>query len=526
MSRTHTRTHTHRPSNAAAAAAAAAQPLVFTLAFVPRRTMICERVLEDEGVIGEVQMVEYQLDLLALEDDVLSLALDGSYRECVLDGDRTSLHYVARAICKLQAMFGIVPDIRGKGHAAKQVADMLVRMRKETEAEEAPIVPEFDSMIIIDREVDMVTPLCTQLTYTGLIDEMYGIRNGVAEFDAALVAPKKDAAPGAAPPAAAAAAAPAPGAKTKVPLNGTDKLFAEVRDVNFATLGPLLNAKAKRIDEYYKRRSQLEDLSAVQSFIRDLGGYQAEHKSLVMHTAIAGKLAEHTNSAAFRKHLEWEQSYLAGASAEPDFIEDCICQHKPIIQVLRLLCLFSLTCNGLKPKVFDHFRREILQTYGFEYVFTLNNLEKLGMLKRQEARSGPWPTLRRSLQLIVEDLNEARPNDIAYVFSGYAPLSVRLVQTALTDEGWHGLDDVLKLLPGPTFQHTQALPEGVSASESRKSGVVLVVFVGGVTLAELAALRFLSLLDNSQREFVVLTTSVINGNTLLESLVDKVGAAE
>jgi hypothetical protein len=488
--------------------------------------MICERVLEDEGVYDDVSLVEYQLDLMALEDDVLSLALDGSYRECVLDGDRTSLHYVARALCKLQALFGIVPDIRGKGSASKQVADMLLRMRKETEADEAPIAPEFDTMILLDREVDMVTPLCTQLTYAGLIDEMYGIRNGVAELETAVVVPKKDAAPGAAPAAAAsssAAAAPA-GGKTKIPLNGSDKLFAEVRDVNFATLGPLLNQKAKRIDEYYKRRSQLEDLSAVQSFIRDLGGYQAEHKSLVMHTAIAGKVSEFTNSAVFRKHLEWEQSYLAGASVEPDFIEDCICQHKPIIQVLRLLCLHSLTCNGLKPKAFDHFRREILQTYGFEYVFTLNNLEKLGLLKRQESRSGTWPALRKSLQLIVEDLNEARPNDIAYVFSGYAPLSVRLVQTALTDEGWHGLDDVLKLLPGPTFQHTQPLPEGVSEAERRKSGVVLVVFIGGVTLSELAALRFLALLDNNQREFVVVATSVINGNTLLESFVDKVGA--
>ena len=64
-------------------------------------------------------------------------------------------------------------------------------MRKETAAEEAPIVPEFDSVMLIDREVDMVTPLCTQLTYAGLIDELYGIRNGIVELDAAIVTPKE-----------------------------------------------------------------------------------------------------------------------------------------------------------------------------------------------------------------------------------------------------------------------------------------------------------------------------------------------
>lgn len=39
-----------------------------------------------------------------------------------------------------------------------------------------PAAP-FDSLIILDRHVDMITPLLTQLTYEGLIDEVIGIRN-------------------------------------------------------------------------------------------------------------------------------------------------------------------------------------------------------------------------------------------------------------------------------------------------------------------------------------------------------------
>ena len=34
-----------------------------------------------------------------------------------------------------------------------------------------------DSLIILDRRVDMITPLLTQLTYEGLIDELIGIKN-------------------------------------------------------------------------------------------------------------------------------------------------------------------------------------------------------------------------------------------------------------------------------------------------------------------------------------------------------------
>ena len=34
-----------------------------------------------------------------------------------------------------------------------------------------------DCLIVIDRKVDMVTPLLTQLTYEGLIDEALGMKN-------------------------------------------------------------------------------------------------------------------------------------------------------------------------------------------------------------------------------------------------------------------------------------------------------------------------------------------------------------
>jgi hypothetical protein len=42
------------------------------------------------------------------------------------------------------------------------------------------------------------------------------------------------------------------GKKMKVPLNSNDKLFTDIRDANFSTVLPILNRKAKEIDEYYK----------------------------------------------------------------------------------------------------------------------------------------------------------------------------------------------------------------------------------------------------------------------------------
>ena len=40
-------------------------------------------------------------------------------------------------------------------------------------------------MILLDREIDVVTPMCTQLTYEGLIDETLQIKNGSVTTDGA-----------------------------------------------------------------------------------------------------------------------------------------------------------------------------------------------------------------------------------------------------------------------------------------------------------------------------------------------------
>ncbi len=43
------------------------------------------------------------------------------------------------------------------------------------------------------------------------------------------------------------------------------------------------------------------------------------------------------------------------------YIEDSIAQKDPLIKILRLVCMQSVCNNGLKQKVFDYYKREILQ---------------------------------------------------------------------------------------------------------------------------------------------------------------------
>lgn len=87
---------------------------------------------------------------------------------------------------QLQATFGLFPRLTGKGDKAKVLADMLLRMRQESIVDSRTALygqsQSNENLIIIDREVDFITPLLTQLTYEGLIDEKYGIRNSIEPF--------------------------------------------------------------------------------------------------------------------------------------------------------------------------------------------------------------------------------------------------------------------------------------------------------------------------------------------------------
>ncbi len=54
---------------------------------------------------------------------------------------------------------------------------MMLRMRREMAGSESQLPPQIDHVMLLDRTVDPLTPLMTQLTYEGLIDEVYDIQN-------------------------------------------------------------------------------------------------------------------------------------------------------------------------------------------------------------------------------------------------------------------------------------------------------------------------------------------------------------
>ena len=117
-----------------------------------------------------------------------------------MEGESSSLFYVARSLLKLQSLFGTIPNIKAKGalsqvcfrqwwncapcqatyvarNSPQLVLDMMLRMKDE-DTEKSTQSPEIDTLILLDRRVDMVSPMVTPLTFEALMDETMNIENG------------------------------------------------------------------------------------------------------------------------------------------------------------------------------------------------------------------------------------------------------------------------------------------------------------------------------------------------------------
>ncbi|VTJ91780.1 Hypothetical predicted protein, partial [Marmota monax] len=113
----------------------------------------------------------------------------------------------------------------------------------------------------------------------------------------------------------------------------------------------------------FQERHNAKTVGEIKQFVSQLPHMQAARGSLANHTSIAELIKDVTTSEDFFDKLTVEQEFMSGIDTDKvnNYIEDCIAQKHPLTKVLRLLCLQSVCNSGLKQKVLDYYKREILQ---------------------------------------------------------------------------------------------------------------------------------------------------------------------
>lgn len=494
----------------------------FYLYFLPRKSLLCEKQLQNKGVYGSISYVgELQIEFFPVDKDLISMEVKDGYKELYIEGDLTCLHQSALGLVTLQKLYGRIPKIYGKGKYAQNLWELTKTLSIDStfiSSEKGSI----DQLIIIDRSIDLMSVLATQLTYEGLIDELFGINNTTAYFPADKFTKQDE---GNIPAMSTADRKP-------IILNSGEKLYSDIRDKNFNAVGTQLSNSAKRIAAHLEERHTEKSVQEMKKFVEKLPEVLAQKNSLAIHTAIAEMIKEKTSTSEFFDELNCEQDFMLCTDVDKpsNFIEDLIAKKAPLRTVLRLICIQCIAGSGLKQKILDYYKREIVQVYGIESLLTLGNLERAGLIRAQTG-SRSYAVLRKTLKLTVEDSDEIRPKDISYVHLLYAPLSIRIVENILKPAGWQGMKDILNEIPGPSFEDNNfavgltGARRGSLTSEvstvSDTSRVVLIFFLGGCTSAEVAALRFIASQEDNNVEFVIATTKLVNKNTFLDCFIEE-----
>jgi len=587
----------------------------FRAVFVPRRSFRCEQVLKDTGVLNWFNhgIHAVSMGFIPVEDDVLSMEMDEFLRETKVEGDGSAYCFAARALLDL----GEVKTIRYKGVGAEQVANMYVRMVRELsesvaatpggdgdrsfaikddfvvddhdggmDAEDkawsATIKPggpldvfggpprpssrsrgkrqvQVDTLIMFDREVDMVSPLCTAVTYEALLDEHFGgIRAGSLTVKASVLRIDES---------SAEDAEQGPGGNAPVTLSfKSDPLFREIRDASFTSIMTILNERARQLKDEQDRMHRTRDIEDLQGFIQRLPELQQMKKRLTTHIALGRRVQALTADRKFRSLWQAERAAIKDdATILEQRSRDSAARGEPLVKVLRQLCLACILGGGYTQRDLDAIRQEIVHAYGYDTIFALDSLERLGMLaerpfhpqhKLSSATAGlasitgtaftapkndvcifsNFGLVRDKMKLLVDTDD---PKDSAYVFMGYRPITARLVELELVEGGWAAHQDVMRSLgPGApvgsvnvqnlassSTSSSSLLPGGKASTgvsdngtgASRKKTAV-VFFLGGVTLAEIAALRAIASRPTCAYRILIATTSVVNGTSLILSL--------
>lgn len=367
-------------------------------------------------------------------------------------------------------------------------------------------------LIVLERDVDPITPMLTQLSYVGILDDFFQFDHSVSSLS------KKD-----------------------VKFNYTDDdIWQDIKYCNFGTIGPILNKMAKDLQLKYDSRHTAETVGEIKNFVESLSTLQENQKLLNMHTTLSSDVldeVENNPKLQFSRILEFEQDILSDSYHSNDLylkIIDLI--HEGEVsqeKILKLICLISICKRGIKDHELDSLKVDLVDRFGVESLLVLQKLQSIKYLANRS--KGNTLILKKDYKMISKWLetlpidenensnaeNEAfSPTSLSFAFCGVVPITVRILQflyerTTLSksysaqqpfilskEPSLNSTTDLFEKIYGDKMEVQEArwVPtpsKRLPIHNNKKKGAIqnydisLIVFLGGITLGEIAVIKHL-----------------------------------
>ena len=469
----------------------------FHIIFIPQITNECLNFINSSIYKLYFKLDNFNLDMYYIDHDLLSLEDNYAFYNLYVKEDLNILSILAKCIVKYEAIFGKIKYKYYKGSLAKKLNQLLTNEEEALSLEnnDDSNNPETLGCIILDRRVDMTTPFCTNFVYEGLIDEYFGINLNSIKISSKILEKEKE-------------------EIMKIDLSENDKFYTNIKNYNFSKIRVYLPGRLQEHSKILEEgKKKMDDMKKIQENLEKVKLIKEERSSLTTHINLADHIAQKQKGPNANNYLIMEQKILAGDISNEtfEFIDNELTKKSEEYNLLKILCLISSLKNGIKSKFYEQIKREFLQIYGFQELFLWNNLERTNIIKTQE--SSYYNDIDKKLKLIYEDVDLNEPNDISYAYSGYAPISIRLVEKAIT-KGWKSIEDVLYKIPG---EYNYPKDESEIIKDDKNVKYFLLVFIGGMTYGELYAVRYLNK-KFKNKKFVIITTGMINYKKIFNTM--------
>ncbi|EGZ09477.1 hypothetical protein PHYSODRAFT_305006 [Phytophthora sojae] len=423
--------------------------------WLPSATSDVTLEMERQGVAGFIRQANLALGLIPVDRGVAALCHDSVFGELYVKGDSRALTDVVKSVLAVERHTGRrILDVTCHGFFAQRVKKMLelahrqqqkIKMSRAagTKELEADVAAPMDKLVVIDRMEDPLSMLLTPMTYEGLLDALVGVNHGVVTYEKE----EEDAEDAASTSSSIKEESTTTTTTQKVVLNHLDALFDEIRDVNFNLVSNQLVDVAKDLATEVRGKLGRDSQAAfqkVKALLAKAPHLVKKKRSLAHHLQLVQRIRELSTQLALRGCVETEMTIMsAGPSASSaaakdvdSFLEEAILREPPLnlYDVIKLLCLCSLVRGGLKPDTLAWYRQQLCHTYGHQILPLLVQLEKMDLLSVENRFD--FPKMRKQLLLMrgaLDDEDTRHPSDIHFMFpyTGYAPMSIRLLQESL-----------------------------------------------------------------------------------------------
>ena len=103
------------------------------------------------------------MDLIPLEEDILSLELPNNFAHHMLQDDDTYKVYVQYSIHRLESVYGKIPDKFALGKVSKTIINRIENNTlniDQSAGNSSNQESEIDALIMMDRDCDLISPFC------------------------------------------------------------------------------------------------------------------------------------------------------------------------------------------------------------------------------------------------------------------------------------------------------------------------------------------------------------------------------